>query len=208
MASTGYMDMNSIASMVEGGAGLAEGIYGWLKGKEGKKEMDALMANYPKWEIPNSYKESMNIMGQLANGNMPGYDLAKEGIQETMAQTAGEAKEGALSSSQYQDTMAKLNQQSLKAVRDLNIQNAQMKASAMKDYAGAKSDYGDLETQKWKHDIDQLWNIKMNMAQSKYNAGVSGVESGMDTFVQSGFDFANSGSSTSGTSGLLLKDQG
>jgi hypothetical protein len=202
------MDMNSIASMVEGGAGLAEGIYGWLKGKEGKKEMDALMANYPKWEIPNSYKESMNIMGQLANGNMPGYDLAKEGIQETMAQTAGEAKEGAISSSQYQDTMARMNQRSLKAIRDLNIQNAQMKAAAQKDFAGAKSAYGDLETQQWDQNINRLWNIKMNMAQSKYNEGTAMVQSGVDTFVQSGFDFAGSGGSTSGTSGLLQKSEG
>lgn len=186
------MSMSSIDSFVQGGAGLAETIYGTIGTLQAKKEIDKLMANYPKWEIPQSYRESMNIMGQLASGNMPGYDLAKEGIQETMAQTAGEAKEGALSSSQYQDTMAKLNQQSLKAIRDLNIQNAQMKALAQKDFAKAKSEYGDLETQQWDQNVNRLWNLKMKQQEAKKAQDYESIWAGMDTFLDSSEKFASS----------------
>ena len=203
MSSTGSMDMNSIASMVEGGAGLAEGIRGYFQGQEGKKEMDALMANYPTWEIPKSYKDFLSTYQKLASGKMPGYDLAKESLDQTFAQSAGAAKEGALSSAQYQDTIAKLSQQSSEQKLKLDFASAQWQAEAQAKKAEALYKYGDLEAQQWNQNVNRLWNIKMNKAQAKYDEGTAAVQSGTDTFVQSGFDFAGSGDSTSGTSGFL-----
>lgn len=186
------MSMSSIDSFVQGGAGIAETIYGTIGTMQANKEIDKLMANYPKWEIPKSYDESMRIMGQLAHGNEPGYDLAKEGIQETTAQALGEAKEGAISSSQFQDTVARANQQSLNSIRDLNIRNARYKAMAMKDYAGAKSDYGDLETQQWDQNVNRLWNLKMKQQEAKKAQDYESIWSGLDTFLASSEKFAGS----------------
>jgi hypothetical protein len=194
------MDMNSIASMVEGGAGLAEGIYGYLQGQEGKKEMESLLANYPKLEMQQGYKDYLNIIKSQAGGKMPGYYTAMGNIDATTGQSIGSAKEGALSSSQFLETLGKLDQQSLAAKNQLNVASSQYQADTMKALAEANYKYGDLQTQIWGENVKRLWDIKMNMAQSKYNQGVASVQSGVDTFVQSGFDFAGSSGSSGSSS--------
>ena len=193
--------MNSIASMVEGGAGLAEGIRGYFQGQEGKEEMAALMKNYPKWDISKSYNDYLGTFQKLAAGNMPGYDLGKSNIESTQATAVGQAKEGALSSAQFQDTTAKLYQTSLDALTKFDIANAQYGAQAKQNLGEAQYKYGDLQVKQWDQNINRYWNIMMNMAQAKYNEGTAAVQSGVDTFVQSGFDFAGSGSGSSGSSG-------
>jgi hypothetical protein len=197
------MDMNSIASMVEGGAGLAEGIRGYFQGQEGKKEMDALMANFPELKMQQGYKDSLATMQTLAGGKMPGYYTAMGNVDATTGQSIGAAQEGALSSSQLQDTMAKLNQQSLGAKSQLDIASSQYQANALKALAESQYKKGDLETQIWGNNILKKFNMEYNRALSKYNEGVAGVQSGTDTFVQSGFDFAGSSGSTEGGSSFM-----
>lgn len=195
------MDLSSIASFVEGGAGLAEIFYNTQKVKNAEADKKKLWANYPEYMIPKEYGEYSNILGRLAYGKSPGYDIAKENINQTFAESMGEAKEGALSSSQYQDTVAKANAAKMKQFSQLDYQSAQLQATAMEKFAEAKYKMGDQKALQYAINERYPWMTKMNEASSKYQEGMGGVWGGLDTFVQSGYHFADSGTSFGGSSG-------
>jgi hypothetical protein len=197
------MDMNSIASMVEGGAGLAEGIRGYFQGKEGKEEMDALMANFPELKMQIGYQNALKTIQSLAGSKMPGYYTSMGNIDATMGETVGAIKDTAINSGAALESIAEAQKRSLGAKNQLDIASSQYQADALKALADAQNKYGDLQTQLWDENIKRKWDIMMNRAQSKYNEGVAGVQSGVDTFVQSGFDFAGSTGSTSGKSSFM-----
>jgi len=186
------MDMNSIASMVEGGAGLAEGIRGYFQGKEGKEEMDALMANFPELKMQTGYQNALKTIQSLAGGKIPGYYTQLGNIDATTGQSIGAAKEGAMSSAQLQDTLGKLNQQSLQAKSQLDIASGQYQADALKALAGAQNQMGDLQTKQWDQNINRLWNLKMKQTQAQKDQSYESIWSGLDTFLASSEKFAGS----------------
>jgi hypothetical protein len=196
------MDMNSIASFIEGGAGIAEGIFGTLQANKANKQEKALWANYPNYQIPQNYKDYLNAYKALAGMKLPGYNLASANIDQTTAQGLEGAKEGAISSAQYQDTLTKLNQQSLDAKTKLDLASAQFQANAIGQAAEANYKMGDIKSMQWAQNTLRPWNLKMAEAQSKYAEGMGNVWTGLDTFVQSGYNFADSGGGSS-ISGMM-----
>lgn len=187
------MDLGSIASFIEGGSGIATSIFGTLQTNKANKDKKALWNNYPKYEIPQNYKDYLNAYKSLAGMKLPGYNLAMSNVEQTTAQGLQGAEEGAISSAQFQDTVTKLNQQSLDAKSKLDIASAQYQADAMGKAAEANYKMGDIKSMQWAQNVLRPWNLKMAEAQSKYTEGMTNVWTGMDTFVQSGYNFADSG---------------
>jgi len=187
------MDLGSIASFIEGGGGIAETIFGTLQANKARKEQKALWGNYPKYEIPQNYKDYLNAFSALAGSKIPGYTPALANIEQSTAQGLQGAEEGAISSAQFQDTLTKLNQQSLDAKAKLDIASAQYQAGAIEKAAEANYKMGDIKSMQWAQNVLRPWNLKMAEATSKYQEGMGNVWTGMDAFVQSGYNFADSG---------------
>lgn len=184
--------MSSIDSFVQGGSGIAQFIDQYFRTKEANKEIAKLMENYPKWEISQGYKDSLATSQQLASGKTPGYDIALGNIEKSFARGTDAAREGALGSSQYMDTIAKLGEQSLDAKSKLDMLSQQYQAQAKQNLAEAQYKYGDLQAQQWNQNINRLWNLKMQQQEAKKAYGIQGMYAGMDTFLGSSEKFASS----------------
>ena len=188
------MDQTSwIGPMFEGTFGGIKGLIGIDQANKAKKEMKSLWGNYPKYQIPQNYKDYLNAFSALAGSKIPGYTASLANIEQTTAQGLQGAEEGAISSAQFQDTLTKLNQQSLDAKAKLDIASAQFQAGAIEKAAEANYKMGDLKSLQWAQNVLRPWNLKMSEAQSKYQEGMGNAWGGMDTFVNSWYNLSNSG---------------
>jgi hypothetical protein len=182
-----------IAPMIEGISGGIKGIMGIRQAREANRDKKDLWNNYPYFQIPQEYKSALATYQGLSGGNMSGYNLASGNIDQSTGQAMGSAKEGAMSSTQYLDSVAKLNQASLDAKMKLDIASAQWRTEMAKGFAEASGKMGDIKTQQWAQNVNRPWNLQMNEALSKYQEGMGNAWGGLDTLVQSGYNLSDTG---------------
>ena len=176
-------------ALISGGIGLAKSIFGGVQAAKGNKQMKNLLANRPKYNIPEAYMKALGLAQQRAAGDMPGMDQYKQMYGEATARAMTGAERGAISSNVYQGAVEGAQDKELQALQQLAMMGANYKTTAMQNLAGAQQQYGQLQDQQFEYNVNQPWQIKANMAQSKMQAGGQNLWGGITDMGNTAMNF-------------------
>jgi hypothetical protein len=165
---------------IGGGINLTKGIFGAIQASKGTKAMNKLLANRPQYEISKGYLDAYNTYKQLASSQLPGYDQQLGQIGQSQAKTMDYAREGAMGSNQFLNAALQSQDKELEAIRNLGIMSSQWRAQQQQQLAGAQNNMGDLQTQQWQQNVNEPWNMKMNMANEQRQSGFANMFGGME----------------------------
>ena len=172
-------------ALISGGLALGKAIIGGVQSIQGQKQMKNLLANRPKYNIPEAYMKSLGIFQRLATAEMPGMQQQEQLIGETTARAMTGAERGSISSNVYQGAVQSAQDRELQALQNLAMMGANYKTQAMQNLAGAQTQMGQLQDQAFEYNVNVPWNIKANMAQSKIQAGGENLWGGITDLSQS-----------------------
>ena len=166
-------------ALISGALGLGKAVIGGIQSAKGNKQMKNLLANRPQYSIPEAYMKSLGIYQQMAASEMPGKDYYEQKLGETTARAMTGAERGAISSNVYQGAVESAQDKELQAIQDLAKMNAEYKMGAMQNLAGAQQQMGQLQDQVWNYNVAQPYDIKLNMANEKRQAGAQNAFGGL-----------------------------
>jgi len=184
-------DRTGFGSLLTGGLlsgvlGLGKAIIGGIQAAKGNKQMKNLLTNRPTYNIPEAYQKSLGIYQNLAAGEMPGMQRQEQLIGESTARSISASERGAISSNSFMGNVLGAQDKELQALQQLAMMGANYRTTAMQNLAGAQQQYGQLQDQQFEYNVNQPWDIKANMAQSKMQAGGQNLWGGItemsDTF--------------------------
>lgn len=168
-----------LGGLIAGGIGAVKSIFGGVQASKGAKDLKRQLANRPKYNIPQEYAKALGIYSNLAQGEMPGQQRYEDLIGQSTARAMTNAERGAISSNVYQGSVLSAQDKELEALQNLAQMGAQYKVGAMKDLAGAQTQYGQLQDQAFDYNVNQPWQMKTQMASEQKQAGMQNLFSGL-----------------------------
>jgi len=168
-----------VGGLISGGLGLGKAIIGGVQAARGQKQMKNLLANRPQYNIPEEYQKALNIYQGLATGGMPGQSRYEQLIGQSTARAMTGAERGAISSGVYQGAVASAQDKELQALQNLALMGAQYKAQARQNLAGAQQQYGQLQDVAFEYNVNQPYQIGLNMANEQRMAGAQNLFGGL-----------------------------
>jgi len=165
-------------------AGLAlsagKAIAGGIQAAKGKKDLQNLLKNRPKYNIPEAYMKALGIYQNLAAGEMPGMKRYEEMIGQSTARAMTSAERGAISSNVYQGAVEQSQDKELQALQQLAQMGVQYKTQAMQNLAGAQQMMGAQQEQQFEYNVNRPWEIQANMAAGNKQAGAQNLFGGLN----------------------------
>ena len=176
-------------ALISGGLGLAKAIIGGIQAGGAKKRAKQMVADRPKYNIPEEYMKSLGIYKQLASGEMPGMDRYQEMIGESTARAMTGAERGAISSNVYQGAVESAQDKELQALRELALMGTQYKTQAMQNLAQAQTSMGQLKDVQWQTNVLQPWEIQKNIESEQRQVGMTNLFGGLGEMGASVMNF-------------------
>ena len=177
-------------AIIGGGIGLAKGIFGGIQAMKGNKQVNSLLANRPQYNISQGYQDAFKTYQSLANSNLPGYDIMKGQIDQSSARTNTSLERGAMSSNQYMSGALNSQDKELEAIKNLGLMSAQWKGQQQQNLAQAQNTMGGLQDQQWQQNVLDPYNMKLNMANEKRQAGSQNLMGGLSDMGSTAMNFA------------------
>ena len=190
-----------IGAAIGGGIGLLKGIFGAVQAAKGQKQLNTLLANRPQYNISQGYRDAFKTYQQMANSNLPGYDIMKGQIAQEGAQAQSNLERGAMSSNQLMSGALSSEDKEMKAIQNLGLMSAQWKAQQQQNLIQGQQMMGAQQEKQWDYNVNQPWEIKANMAAGKAGVGQQNLFSGLQ-------DIGSALQNYAGTSAYLKVLQG
>lgn len=143
---------------------------------------------------------------KLAGSEMPGYGAMQDQIGQATAKATSTAEQGAMSSSQFMNAALGSQEKELDAIRNLGIMNQQWQSQQQQNLAGAQNQMGGLQDTQWQQNVNEPWNMKMNMASENRQAGMQNLFQGFQSVAGSAQNYVGTKSYLDVLKGL--QDQG
>ena len=166
-------------ALISGALGLGKSIFGAVQASRAKKKAAQMVADRPKYNIPEEYQKSLGIYQNLAAGEMPGQKYYENLIGESTARAMTGAEKGAISSNVYQGAVETAQDKELQALNNLALMGMQYKTQAQQNLAGAQSAMGQLKDVQWQTNVLQPWEIQKNIETEQRQAGMQNMFSGL-----------------------------
>ena len=166
-------------AIIGGGVGLGKAIFGGIQANRGRKQMNRLLTNRPQYNISQGYLDAFKTYQQLANSELPGYDIMKGQIDQSGAKAMSYAERGAMGSNQYMSAALSSQDKELDAIKNLGLMSAQWKTQQQQNLIQGQQMMGGLQDTQFQTNKLDPWNIKANMASERMGAGMQNLFGGL-----------------------------
>jgi len=167
-------------ALISGGIGAIKSIFGGFQAAKGRKQMNRLLSNRPQYTISQGYQDAFRTYQQLANSELPGYDIMKGQIDQSGAKAMNYAERGAMGSNQYMSAALSSQDKELDAIKNLGLMSAQWRTQQQQNLIQGQQMMGGLQDTQFQTNKLDPWNIKANMASERMGAGMSNLFSGLE----------------------------
>jgi len=178
------------SALISGALGVGKAVMGGVQAAKGQKEMKNLLANRPRYTIPEAYQKSLGIYQQLASQEMPGMGQYQQMYGQATARAMTGAERGAISSNAYMGAVQSAQDKELQALQQLALMGANYKTQAMQNLAGAQTQMGQLQDQAFEYNVNQPYQQKLNIASEQRQAGWQNLYGGLSDLSSTVMNFA------------------
>jgi len=181
-----------VGAAVAGGASTVKAVFGLVDRVRAQKKIDELNANRPVYEN-QSIKDMMTMYQNNANiSQMPGEQNMISRMNANTASSISQSAQYAPSSAAMLGAVTDIYGKKQDAVRDLATTFAQYKAQRQQELGQAYQVKAQDEAQAWNINKFVPWQVSMNEAVSKRQAGNDALWGGIEGIAASGFALAGS----------------
>ena len=181
----------AISAGIGAAANLAKGIWGISQFKKGNKDFKSLMANQPVYKRPEEYEQELAMRQQMAaQQQLPGQGYIEQNIGGATSQALSAAEKGAISSNVYQKSVGDILQKQLNAFQDLGLQSAQWQQANKENLMGTMQRGAGYSDQEFMTNKLQPWEMGMNDAVSRRQAGAQMMFGGAEGMISGLSDYA------------------
>ena len=182
--------MVDIGAMVQGTAGIVQGIHGLIQRSKGRDMMDEL-SDTPEYQNPEERLENVRTAERLALQGLPEEQKLQylERMQQSQAGRLGAMK--TLSSGLR--GMSAIGQEQREMNKNLLSMDAQARYQNIQNMIHQKSLYADAKDNEWSINEYQPWVRDYNQAQAMIGAGEQNFSQGINTVAQSGANYGSMG---------------
>jgi hypothetical protein len=146
------------------------GIYSNIeKGIEGDKIAE-LAKNRPKYTRPAEITQYLENAKSATTTSMPGYDLAKQNIDQSMASGMSNVKNVSDNPANSLAAIQNLAKSQMNMYSNLAVQNAQFHQTEKDKLANALKESAKYSDQEFEYNQNQPWQFNMNWEENKYSA--------------------------------------
>lgn len=136
--------------------GLGSSVFKGVTGANQKAQASQINPNDPGYQINQQIIDNAKTLSDKYNNYvMPGYSVAKNDLDNSLATAMSSAREGATSSGDLLDAASKFNFNQNKALNNLNVTGAQMKESLLPQVLQANAAAGNEAVLNNKFDNDR-----------------------------------------------------
>jgi hypothetical protein len=173
------------------GVGAVGGGAQTLIGRKQKKEAEEALKNQrrPTMGTPQELMEKLALFKNMTAGNMPGYQNLQSIADMNLAAGGGAISRGAQSSQDYMAAMQGMFGQNMMAQQQNAIQNSQFQqnfqTSQREAYAGVLGELAQQRMAEFQFNKVDPYNQARDMYMQNYQAGVSNMNSGINTMIGS-----------------------
>lgn len=180
------------ASTIAGtGLNLAKGIFGLAQTARAGKDIKSLMANQVQYKRPEEYQQELAMRKEMAaQQRLPGQGYIEQNIGQAGASALSAAERGAISSNVYQKSVGDILQKQLDAFSNLGLQAAQWQQANKEALMGTMQRGAGYSDQEWQVNKQQPWDIRMNEAVSRRQAGMGNLFGGIEGAIGGLQDYA------------------
>ena len=175
--------VGALTNIAKMGIGIAQ----WRKGT---KQLNNLLANRPQYNISQGYLDAYKTYQQLANSELPGYDIQRGLIGQETANVGQQLERGAMGSNQYISGILASQNKELDALRQLGLASAQWRSQQRQNLAQAQNQMGQLQDVQFQTNQLDPWNIRANMANEQRMVGAQNAFGGANDFTAGLMNFA------------------
>jgi hypothetical protein len=170
---------------------LAKGIFGAVQTAKANKQIKSLLANPITYKRPEEYLKELAMRKSMASQTeMPGMGYKQDSMNQLLSQTLSSAKEGAISSNVYQKSVGDAFQKAINSLRQDSYDNAQWQQQQKENLIGTLGKGAGYSDQEFTTNVQQPWDIKMNMAQSNKQSGATNLWGGVEGLAATATDYA------------------
>lgn len=158
---------------------LQAGVGAWQMYKQSK-----IKDERPQFEIPEAYQQSLAQSKQLAYGDMPGEELARQRIGQGTAQAAGQMRDAGVTDANAIARSAAMGQQQ---EASLGANMASQRASWRNNYSNALNQMGQMQMQEWNLNEYEPYQTAMAQKSAFLGAGLQnfvGSAKSIDSYFQ------------------------
>lgn len=180
--------ISGIGSLANIGFGIADRI-------KGKKEYDKAQSFFEqnKWAIPESAKASLDIARQnAASYRFPGQDFAEQRIGQNTAAGIEQARRVGRSQSDVLAMLSNLYASQNQSEQNLALQGAQQYQANQRNFQQALSNYGQLESEKWRYNVLYPYQQMLGRAAQFGDRGTQELNSGFMGLARTGAGYMQS----------------
>ena len=179
------------AALISGGISAVKGIIGGIQSLGARKKQKELWNSRPTYERPDEANEMLDLYRkQAARTELPGQKLMENKFGATTASGIRQVNKAASSSTSALSAITDIYGKEQEAVRDLGIQFAQYKAMQEQNLAQGLGQAAQYSDQEFQYNKQQPWDIKMNEASSRQQAGAANLWGGIEGMGSAALDFA------------------
>lgn len=195
-----------VAAAVSGGLGLLQTGLGLSSRAKAKKRLREAQSFYEenKYEIPESARAALGVAERQAGTlRLPGEDIARARIGETVASGVGAAREAATSSSDVLSVLSSLYGGQISAERGLAEQAAQrydVNQAQLRDALGRMAQF---EQEEFKYNVLMPYQQMLGQAEAYGARGAQELSSGLSSLGGTLGGLVQAESARSGQQGLL-----
>lgn len=172
--------------------GIGKTIFGGLRANQGRREYEKLLRNMPKYEIPKEYGANVNLAKESYIEGMPGADIAKNMIYSSTEAGLSRAEEASQSSVDLLGATTQMYAKELDNLNNLAYQDAVSRSQALDRLTQANAMMGEQKAKQWEINKWNPMQMKLNIAQSKWQQGQGMVQGGIGDVFGSAMSFATS----------------
>jgi hypothetical protein len=149
------------------------------------------MANPVTYKRPEEYAQELAMRRQMAaQQQLPGQGYIEQNIGQAGASALSAAERGAISSNTYQKSVGNILGKQLDAFQNLGYQAAQFQQANKESLMGTMQRGAGYSDAEWQVNKQSPWDMRMNMAQSKRQAGAQNLFGGLEGMTSGLMDFA------------------
>jgi hypothetical protein len=161
-------------ALIAGGIGLVQTIAGGVQRGRAKRDLDKLQM--PKYEMPESVSQMVDIARRRAGSQMPGLDTMRADLS---ARTTGGVQASALAASSQSDLAAatrELYAEEMRGARQLGVMSAEYQAQREMELMGALGQQGQYEDRAFQ--INQMLPYEQKLQRYMSDLGTGGANIG------------------------------
>jgi hypothetical protein len=145
------------------------------------RKLKKLIENRPQYEISDEYYKNQALAQNAAFGRDSAIQQQEQNINQSAADSIGQAQEVSSSTGSILSTLAAINNNKNSALQDLGVQEGQVSRANRQDYMGSNAALAEEQDKQWNYNVNEPYQNQIQSLRDRKKARQEAAFKVLDT---------------------------